>query len=137
MEFIMEYGGTKIYYSVTQPPTEIKHETKLEDKEGGFFTMKEVSYFIVGIKKRKDIITLVENWNIKQNASKKELKKLKKIKREQKRTSVKVDIEDWDNFQINSIKYKLSFKDLTTAALYLFNEDEEFRKQINKFKNIR
>lgn len=137
MEFLMKYENINIYYSSAQPPTEIKHEITLEDKEFGFFTFKQVESFIVGVKNRKDIITLIENWKIKQNSTKKELKKIKKIKRPQKRTSVKVDIEDWEKFQISSIKYKISYKDLSTAALYLFNEDEDFRRKINKFKNIR
>ncbi len=58
---------------------------------------------------------------------------MKKEKNE-KRTSVKVDIPTWDEFQINSTKYKTTLHDVLNKVLKKYNEDPEFRSMINNLK---
>lgn len=45
-------------------------------------------------------------------------------------TSTKIDQFIWDEFQINTTKYKTSFHDVAEKALYLFNSDPDFRSKI-------
>jgi hypothetical protein len=49
----------------------------------------------------------------------------------QQLTSVKVDEKLFEDFKINSIKFKFSLQKLTERAMYLYNTDPEFRKQMH------
>jgi|15BtaG_2_1085339.scaffolds.fasta_scaffold06283_2 hypothetical protein len=51
-----------------------------------------------------------------------------------KLTSVKINPELWDEFRINTIKMKFSFQKLSERAIYLYNNDPEFRKLIHNTK---
>lgn len=53
---------------------------------------------------------------------------------EQQLTSVKVDVDNWEEFRINAIKYKFSFNKLVNRVLHLYNINEEFRKKIHQYK---
>ena len=53
---------------------------------------------------------------------------------EKKLTSVKLDPEGFDDFKMNSIRYKFSFQKLAERAVYLYNTDKEFRKMIHGIK---
>jgi hypothetical protein len=48
-------------------------------------------------------------------------------------TSVKVDVQEFETFKINAIRYKFSLNKLTNRALHLYNNDEEFRKKIHQY----
>ncbi len=56
----------------------------------------------------------------------------KKLTKNQQRTltSVRIDSALFEEFKINSIKYKQPFQALCEKAVYLFIHDEEFRKKI-------
>lgn len=45
-------------------------------------------------------------------------------------TSVKVDSEVFNDFKIQCIKYKFSLQKLSDRCIFLFVNDEEFRKKI-------
>lgn len=49
-------------------------------------------------------------------------------------TSVKLDPEIFEKFKINAIKQKITFQKLAERAIYLYSEDEEFRRKINNTK---
>lgn len=49
----------------------------------------------------------------------------------QQLTSVKIDEKLFEEFKINSIKFKFSLQKLTERAMYLYNTDAEFRKQMH------
>jgi hypothetical protein len=55
-------------------------------------------------------------------------------KENQQLTSVKVDSTLFEEFKINSIKYKFSLQRLTEHCMYLFNTDIEFRKRIQNLQ---
>jgi hypothetical protein len=46
-------------------------------------------------------------------------------------TSVKLDKDLFEEFRINTIKMKFSFQKLSERAIYLYNNDLEFRKAIH------
>jgi len=50
----------------------------------------------------------------------------------QRLTSVKIDDISWDEFKINTIRYKFSFQKLSDRVIYLYNKDPEFRKMIHQ-----
>jgi hypothetical protein len=50
---------------------------------------------------------------------------------EKKLTSVKVDKELFEQFRINSLKMKFSFRELSERAMHLYNTDPEFKKMIH------
>jgi hypothetical protein len=54
----------------------------------------------------------------------------------QKLTSVKIDEKLWNEFKINTIRYKFSFQKLAERAAFLYNTDEEFRKKMHNVKVI-
>ncbi len=47
-----------------------------------------------------------------------------------KLTSVKVDPEKFEDFQIECVKRKYSFTKMVNVAIHLFNKDDEFRRKI-------
>ena len=47
-----------------------------------------------------------------------------------KLTSVKIDIDLWEEFKIECIKRKFSFQKLSERAVDLYMNDEEFRRTI-------
>lgn len=49
-------------------------------------------------------------------------------------TSVKLDPEIFEKFKINAIKQKITFQKLAERAIYLYSDDEEFRRKINNTK---
>jgi hypothetical protein len=49
----------------------------------------------------------------------------------QQLTSVKIDEKLFEDFKINTIKFKFSLQKLAERAIYLYNNDPEFRKQIH------
>jgi hypothetical protein len=51
-----------------------------------------------------------------------------------KLTSVKIEETTWDEFKINTIKYKFSFQKLADRAIYLYNTDPDFRRMIHSIK---
>lgn len=52
----------------------------------------------------------------------------------QQLTSVKINEKLFEDFKINSIKFKFSLQKLTERAMYLYNTDSEFRKQIHNLQ---
>jgi hypothetical protein len=54
----------------------------------------------------------------------------------QQLTSVKLDKELFEQFKINSIKFKFSFQKLSERAIFLYNTDPEFRKMIHKVNTL-
>ena len=52
-------------------------------------------------------------------------------KAEKTLTSVKVKSDLFENFKIECVKRKFSFKKLSDRAIYLYLTNEDFRKQIN------
>ena len=53
----------------------------------------------------------------------------------QQLTSVKVDEILFEDFKINSIKYKFSLQKLTERSMYLYNTDPEFRRMIQNIES--
>ena len=51
-----------------------------------------------------------------------------------KLTSVKIDEKLWEEFKINTIKYKFSFQKLSERVIQLYNNDEDFRRKIHNTK---
>ena len=49
-------------------------------------------------------------------------------------TSVKVTPSIFEEFRINSVKRKLPLQKLVDRAMYLYNNDEEFRKKIHSLE---
>jgi len=49
----------------------------------------------------------------------------------QQLTSVKINDKLFEDFKINSIKFKFSLQKLTERAMFLYNTDPEFRKEIH------
>jgi len=49
-------------------------------------------------------------------------------------TSVKVPIQIFEDFKVNSIRYKFSFTKLAERAMYLYNTNPEFQKMIHNVK---
>jgi hypothetical protein len=48
-----------------------------------------------------------------------------------KLTSVKIDDEIFEEFKINSIRYKTSLQKVANRTLDLYNRDEKFREMIH------
>ena len=46
-------------------------------------------------------------------------------------TSVKVETDMFDEFKINTVKFKTSLNKLVSRAMDLYNTDEDFRRLIN------
>jgi hypothetical protein len=53
----------------------------------------------------------------------------------QQLTSVKVNAQLFDDFKVLCVRTKLSLQKLTDRAMYLYVNDEEFRKTINNTLN--
>jgi hypothetical protein len=51
-------------------------------------------------------------------------------------TSVKLDVDLFENFKIECIKRKFSFQKLSERAIHLYLTDENFRKQIHNHNNL-
>ena len=51
-------------------------------------------------------------------------------------TSVKLDVDLFENFKIECIKRKFSFQKLSERAIHLYLTDEEFRKKIHNHSNL-
>jgi hypothetical protein len=51
-------------------------------------------------------------------------------------TSVKLDVDLFENFKIECIKRKFSFQKLSERAIHLYLTDEDFRKQIHNHNNL-
>ena len=51
-------------------------------------------------------------------------------------TSVKLDVDLFENFKIECIKRKFSFQKLSERAIHLYLTDEDFRKQIHNRNNL-
>ena len=51
-------------------------------------------------------------------------------------TSVKLDVDLFENFKIECIKRKFSFQKLSERAIHLYLTDEEFRKKIHNHNNL-
>lgn len=49
-------------------------------------------------------------------------------------TSVNVDKELFENFKIECVKRKFSLNKLVDSAIYLYINDENFRKQVTNLK---
>ncbi len=49
-------------------------------------------------------------------------------------TSVKVHKQSFEDFKVNSIRFKFSFTKLVDRAMYLYNTDPEFKKMIHNVK---
>ena len=49
-------------------------------------------------------------------------------------TSVKLQSNLFEDFRVNTIKYKFSLQKLTSRAIYLYNNNEEFRRMIHNVK---
>lgn len=49
---------------------------------------------------------------------------------EKKLTSVKIDVDLWDEFKIECIKRKFSFQKLSERAIDLYMTNEEFRRSV-------
>jgi hypothetical protein len=56
------------------------------------------------------------------------------MEEERKLTSVKIDKQLFEDFQINLIKYKYSFTKLAEKSIFLYNTDPEYRKLIHTTK---
>jgi hypothetical protein len=51
-------------------------------------------------------------------------------------TSVKLDVDLFENFKIECIKRKFSFQKLSERAIHLYLTDEEFRKKIHNHNDL-
>jgi len=51
-------------------------------------------------------------------------------------TSVKLDVDLFENFKIECIKRKFSFQKLSERAIHLYLTDEEFRKKIHNHTDL-
>ena len=51
-------------------------------------------------------------------------------------TSVKLDVDLFENFKIECIKRKFSFQKLSERAIHLYLTEEEFRKQIHNHNDL-
>lgn len=51
-------------------------------------------------------------------------------------TSVKVDIDLWDEFKVECIRRKFSFQKLSERAIHLYLNDEEFRRNITNHTSL-
>ena len=51
-------------------------------------------------------------------------------------TSVKLDVDLFENFKIECIKRKFSFQKLSERAVHLYLTDENFRKQIHNHNDL-
>ena len=51
-------------------------------------------------------------------------------------TSVKLDVDLFENFKIECIKRKFSFQKLSERAIHLYLTDEEFRKKIHNHSDL-
>jgi hypothetical protein len=51
-------------------------------------------------------------------------------------TSVKVQNDLFEEFKINTIKYKFSLQKLVDRTIHLYNTDEGFRKMIHNHTNL-
>jgi hypothetical protein len=51
-------------------------------------------------------------------------------------TSVKLDVDLFENFKIECIKRKFSFQKLSERAIHLYLTDENFRKQIHNHNDL-
>ena len=57
-------------------------------------------------------------------------------KKELQLTSVKVNINNFEEFKIECVKTKFSFQKLSDRAIYLYLTDEDFRKLIQNQINL-
>jgi hypothetical protein len=55
---------------------------------------------------------------------------------EQKLTTVKININLFQEFKYQCIKNKFSFQKLASRAIFLYLTKEDFRKEIHKLNNI-
>lgn len=51
-------------------------------------------------------------------------------------TSVKLDVDLFENFKIECIKRKFSFQKLSERSIHLYLTDEDFRKQIHNHSDL-
>ncbi len=51
-------------------------------------------------------------------------------------TSVKLDVDLFENFKIECIKRKFSFQKLSERAIHFYLTDEEFRKKIHNHSDL-
>ena len=51
-------------------------------------------------------------------------------------TSVKLDVDLFENFKIECIKRKFSFQKLSERAIHLYLTDEDFRKQVHNHNDL-
>ena len=51
-------------------------------------------------------------------------------------TSVKIQSELFEDFKVECVRRKFSFKKLSDRAIHLYLTDEEFRKKINNHTNL-
>lgn len=51
-------------------------------------------------------------------------------------TSVKLDVDLFENFKIECIKRKFSFQKLSERAIHLYLTDEEFRKKVHNHSDL-
>jgi len=51
-------------------------------------------------------------------------------------TSVKLDVDLFENFKIECIKRKFSFQKLSERSIHLYLTDENFRKQIHNHSDL-
>ena len=54
-----------------------------------------------------------------------------------KLTSVKIVDHLFEDFKVSSIRHKFNLQKLTNRALHLYLTNEEFRKQISEYKNLK
>lgn len=55
-------------------------------------------------------------------------------KKPKQRTSVVVDSTQFEEFKQNSVRYKFSLQKLVNRTMFLYNNDEEFRKKVHNTK---
>jgi len=53
-----------------------------------------------------------------------------------KLTSVKVDVDLWDEFKVECVRRKFSFQKLSERCIHLFLNDEEFRRKITNHTSL-
>ena len=51
-------------------------------------------------------------------------------------TSVKLDVDLFENFKIECVRRKFSFQKLADRAIHLYLTDEDFRKKIHNHNNL-
>ena len=53
---------------------------------------------------------------------------------EKKLTSVKIDENLWDDFRISAIRHKFSFQKLAERCIYLYLNDDDFKRMVHNAK---